>query len=441
MATTFANVKGKNVIMCVTSCVLFTVQIVISFLFLAGIVDYYGAAVTALGAVELLISIMNIAVGAIFEYLLKFMLGIVYIVATVIIIKNVISSISYFIHAAFDKGAKSVNLRESAFFALLDYVGGTVKACFMFMLLCVMTSVDFTVSDAGMAVLVMGVLCYVGSCGVMFYLRNLKLECILYRAGATVIMLVAYIFLVTKLQVASFEQLVYGLKVLFGGYLGGVSTQAVFSTITLIAVPILYMVLQFSILSYISDVWGIDFYLSSNPAIYASGKIMGVAIAVATVNLLVTMILNNMEAIGVTQMYKIVENELPMLIASIALFVCCRFEQFEEFRATSNVQPAPVQQVVAPTPAPAPVQQVVVPAPAPAPVVEEPAVTVVEPAPAPVQQVAEPAPAPKEEPKKAEPAHLNADVISELKQYKDLLDSGILTQEEFDAKKKELLGL
>ena len=32
----------------------------------------------------------------------------------------------------------------------------------------------------------------------------------------------------------------------------------------------------------------------------------------------------------------------------------------------------------------------------------------------------------------------NAD---ELKKYKDLLDSGIITQEEFDAKKKQLLGL
>jgi predicted Zn-dependent peptidase len=32
----------------------------------------------------------------------------------------------------------------------------------------------------------------------------------------------------------------------------------------------------------------------------------------------------------------------------------------------------------------------------------------------------------------------NAD---ELKKYKDLLDSRIITQEEFDAKKKQLLGL
>ena len=30
---------------------------------------------------------------------------------------------------------------------------------------------------------------------------------------------------------------------------------------------------------------------------------------------------------------------------------------------------------------------------------------------------------------------------AELKQYKELLDAGIITQEEFDAKKKQLLGL
>ena len=30
---------------------------------------------------------------------------------------------------------------------------------------------------------------------------------------------------------------------------------------------------------------------------------------------------------------------------------------------------------------------------------------------------------------------------AELKQYKDLLDSGVISQEEFDAKKKQLLGL
>ena len=43
--------------------------------------------------------------------------------------------------------------------------------------------------------------------------------------------------------------------------------------------------------------------------------------------------------------------------------------------------------------------------------------------------------APKEE-KKEEPV-----LTEQLKQYKELLDSGVITQEEFDAKKKQLLGL
>lgn len=35
--------------------------------------------------------------------------------------------------------------------------------------------------------------------------------------------------------------------------------------------------------------------------------------------------------------------------------------------------------------------------------------------------------------------HINA--VDELKKYKDLMDSGVITQEEFEAKKKQLLGL
>lgn len=35
----------------------------------------------------------------------------------------------------------------------------------------------------------------------------------------------------------------------------------------------------------------------------------------------------------------------------------------------------------------------------------------------------------------------NTSDADELKKYKDLLDNGVITQEEFDAKKKQLLGL
>lgn len=58
----------------------------------------------------------------------------------------------------------------------------------------------------------------------------------------------------------------------------------------------------------------------------------------------------------------------------------------------------------------------------------------------PAQTVAhvEPAVAPAPAPAPAEP---KADVTEELKKYKELLDGGVITEEEFDAKKKQLLGL
>ena len=43
----------------------------------------------------------------------------------------------------------------------------------------------------------------------------------------------------------------------------------------------------------------------------------------------------------------------------------------------------------------------------------------------------------KEEPQKLE----EENDIAKIKKFKELLDSGIITQEEFEAKKKQLLGL
>ena len=52
----------------------------------------------------------------------------------------------------------------------------------------------------------------------------------------------------------------------------------------------------------------------------------------------------------------------------------------------------------------------------------------------------EPKEIPHEEPKVIEQKNNSYDKFEEIKKYKDLLDNGIITQEEFDAKKKELLG-
>jgi hypothetical protein len=46
-----------------------------------------------------------------------------------------------------------------------------------------------------------------------------------------------------------------------------------------------------------------------------------------------------------------------------------------------------------------------------------------------------------EQPVSVQPVAEKYDKFDEVKNYKDLLDQGIITQEEFDAKKKELLEL
>ncbi|HEY0998440.1 MAG TPA: SHOCT domain-containing protein [Streptosporangiaceae bacterium] len=55
------------------------------------------------------------------------------------------------------------------------------------------------------------------------------------------------------------------------------------------------------------------------------------------------------------------------------------------------------------------------------------------------EQAAPPAPAPAEEP--AAPAATESPEIEQLKQFAALRDQGILTEEEFAAKKAQILGL
>ncbi|MBQ4560082.1 MAG: SHOCT domain-containing protein [Tyzzerella sp.] len=61
----------------------------------------------------------------------------------------------------------------------------------------------------------------------------------------------------------------------------------------------------------------------------------------------------------------------------------------------------------------------------------------------PVQQNApvQPVTYTQQAPAQAEPEKSAVDETELLKKYKDLLDSGVITQEEFDAKKKQILGL
>ncbi len=70
----------------------------------------------------------------------------------------------------------------------------------------------------------------------------------------------------------------------------------------------------------------------------------------------------------------------------------------------------------------------------------------VEPAPASIEAAAEPAPAeepaPVEEPASAPASSLgDSETILEIKRYKELLDLGIITDEEFTAKKRQLMGI
>ena len=115
-----------------------------------------------------------------------------------------------------------------------------------------------------------------------------------------------------------------------------------------------------------------------------------------------------------------VQSDIAIMCLLFAIFFYFLAPIFMQDKLNSVVRPVAKPVYVQPAAAPA-----------------QPAAAPVQPAAAPVQETVATPVAPV-----APVAPANAtDVAAELKAYKDLLDSGIITQEEFDAKKKQILGL
>ncbi len=402
----FEKVKGKREILLVSNCILFASQLIIATLFFGGLVDYYGVNISIIGAIDLIISVANIAVGAIFEYLLLLALGIFYIVAMVFIIKNSVASISSFVHGVFDKSEKAEAKSESAFSSFFMLLGDTLKYCLFFIALSIMTSSNFEINNSGKAVLILGIIIYFSISILMLYFKFFTVKTIIYKGLSILIMITAYIILALSLNSPSIEELIYGLRAVFGGYLGKISVEVVFKAITLIATPILYIFAQVYAINYLFDVWDLEEYSKNNFAYAKTNTIMGLSIAIVALSVVVGIAFGNIEITDTYILYKFIRGDLSMLLASIVLFVSFKFIKFERKKIinkqikTEEVNDENKEK-------------------------EE-----------------------KEEMKKDienvskdKEEIEEVDITKELIQYKEMLEKGLITQEEYVEKKKRVLGI
>ncbi len=401
----FEDVKGKRTILIVSNCVLFVLQLTIVAFFAAGLIECFGISISVTGAIEMLLSIFNIAQGAIFEYLFKFALGIYYVVAMIIVIKNVIVSISYFVHGVFDKNeAKANRKKEVMYYALYGYFGDAVKHCFIFISFCLMTSVDFKITLFGKVVLILGLIVYIIAYTLRQYLKNFNFETIVYKSLATVIMATAFVLLALNLNIASFEQVILGLRTTFGGYFS-FADVSVFA-ISFLAVSIIYIFGQCYLISYLSDMWE---YEEISRSIFSKAKakiIMGISIAIVVISAIMNTLFGNLAIFDIYVVYNILTKEIITLLASIVLFVSFKFAKFEEKRLVVNQVKVEDKK-----------EKVEI-------KTEEVAVK-----------------ATTKESSSKDEIEESSDLAVELTKYKDLLEKGLITQEEYAETKKKILGI
>ncbi len=429
----FQNVKLKKLFLIVLASLLFATSTLFLIFMLCGVVDKNGLPVSIIESYAMMLNVINLNGLSAFEYILRLALGIIYNIFTAIIIKNAICAIAPFIKAVFKRGDNDFET-SNAIKDLINIVGSIIKFASVFMLLAMMISSSFTINGAGVALFVISAIDYILVSVALLYLRGHSFGSMLYRGIANLLFVLIYALLLSiVMNIHPAENIVTSFITLFGGFYGDASLEVVGIVMFSLATPVLLCVLQGNALAFVSEVWGGEFYKNSKVAESKSLTVMVLSIILFSFSALASLFFGIGGAVMINESLALVNVQLPLLITSVVMFVAYKAENFSEKAKNIVVeQPAPAVEV-APVPVAEPVVEV-----APAPVVA------VEEQPAPVAEpVAEVAPAPVAEPvvEVASTVAINNENIELMKKYKELLDSGIITQEEFNAKRKELLGL
>ncbi len=411
----FEKVKGKKPLLIASNCIMFFLQVALLAFFARGLVEYFGVNISVVGAVDLIFDIANMAQGAILQYLLRFALGIIYFITAIIVVKNFITSISYFIYGVLSKDKNVEATQELSFCSLFLSLGTTIKCCFLFISLSLMTSVDFKITPIGKTVLIVGLVIYILVHILLSYFKNFDIKTIVYKSLSVITMATAFVLLTLCSNLPTFEQLILGVRIVFGGYLGEISATVICMAISLTIPPILYIFIQSFLILFLFESWSLDYYIKILFARAKATVIMSLAITIVFVDIVITMFFNNFEVIDLSEIYNIIIDKVPLLLTSIVLFTTFNFSKFEQKNVIINEVDIKKEKVKEGS-TKQEIKQIDVKN---------------------IEVVSA-----KNDIKEHKEENINSlDIVAELVKYKDLFDKGLITHEEYVETKKKILGI
>lgn len=389
------KVVAKNAMLKITCLALFIGCIAMSILFTIGIVDYLGLSTSVLIVFnDLLFGVLQIEAGNVLEILINLALSIIYIIIIINLIKNIVNSIKE-ITNIFSKDAKK---KKTSFEQLFWSFRNSAKYCLIWYFLCSVVSSTYKINTNGIVLFALVILLLFLSMIMDALLEKMALKKILHQSALMSVVLFAYICMVVMVQSPIIENFRYALS----------HNYSFLLFVQTLIISIAWGVLQFFVIDFFESVIISKPYSMLNYGVFGANKIMITSIIVTVVNVVLQLLLNKITYITFEQVFMLCAENLAIIFISVAMFIACNFTKEPKSVSVQNVKDVAVKPKI-----------------------------VVESKENNSNESIKESDCSEVVENTKEDKSCNIEI---LKKYKELLDAGVITQEEFDEKKKQYLG-
>lgn len=304
---------------------LFSFNLLVTCFFLEGVVIVFSEKLNIVKAVELIFDIVNINISAIYFYIASCVMGVIFICFIIPIIKNTCSTFNSLIKVC-SKNQKDRTIKPHALKHLFEAFGKTLSCAISYMIISI-ALLNYDLADNAYIILYAGFSIYIVCkfLNMLYLNKDLTYSLLAIAKNAILLLIVTIVF--NCVLVDSLQDMVNGIILLFGGYLGGFNIEIVGNIYNAIVYPTLIIVLQYQLISFLTTVFSKydDTYM--NYELKNRGRLLiGLSVTLIVMPIIIKAILgDNLSAYSLYDYIYLSREYLPILFASISAFIVATY--------------------------------------------------------------------------------------------------------------------
>ncbi len=325
----FVYSKQNELILKILGYFYFAILTITFISFIVGAITLYGEDVNIISAIVMAINLFTIPETAIYLYLMKAVIGILYITYLVKGLKCFIKSFNIFLNI--------VNKKYKIFNNLITENNNArrfMQSMFKYFLVFILVStmlLEYKVKSLAVVVIILNTLSLVVTEFLYSKFKNYSIECSVYRTTCCAIVYITVCILLIILSKPYLKTVIEGFTLL-SRMQETVASKAFIDIYSFLVQPIIFLALGgITIFLIIELLDGFQFYLDSLTVENSSKALMITAIIVVAFDFVICIVSGQIISnIKIKETYNIIKTNLPVLLCGIVLFWASKFKNKTE---------------------------------------------------------------------------------------------------------------